>query len=330
MTSNHKGMKHFIRRAPITTNSEKAVVEYFLSKQEDRNIKKYPEWDKPRVYPALEAVRARCELAKVEKKLQAKWVEQEKKRKIMDEQWREMRLQESILRESFIKFNRFVRENQEKRERAEMKIKEERERQAKRMEEVNDLIDRLNYMKETRDKMKKHVDEYKKYQTYLDKVVNDTGEFQSIAEIFNRYETLMEARMILAEHQDKNLQILEHQGTELHHMTESKTEKFMGLNNQLAQLQARRDRAEARARKWETIVSKIKVTTAEKNLEHTQVKTCCWNLYQQICKRKGIAVTVSKDDVEQQLNQIKQTIRELKRLIKVAKKRAPKEEVRKP
>lgn len=70
-------------------------------------------------------------------------------------------------------------------------------------------------MKDTRDKMKKHVEEYKKYQNYLDKVVNDTGEFQSIAEIFNRYETLMEARMILAEHQDKNLQILEDQGTEL-------------------------------------------------------------------------------------------------------------------
>ncbi|XP_012138285.1 coiled-coil domain-containing protein 42 like-2 [Megachile rotundata] len=325
MTTEHKGMKHFVQRAPVVTNSQKGVVEYFLSKQEDHNIKKYPEWDKPRVYPALEVVRARSDLTKVEEKLREKWVEQEKRRKLMDEQWAEMRLQESILRESFIKFNRFVRENQEKRERAEAKIKEERERQAKRLEEIEELTAKLVYMKEVRDKMKTHVEEYRKYQTYLDKVINDTSEFQSIAEIFNRYETLMEARTILSEHQDKNLQILEERGAELYHMTESKTQKFMGLNNKLAQLQARRDRAEVRARKWETIVSKIKVTAAEKNLEHTQVKTCCWNLYQQICKRKGVPVTADKDDVEQQLNDIKRTILELKRLLKIAKKDAPKE-----
>ena len=109
------------------------------------------------------------------------------------------------------------------------------------------------------------------------------------------------------------------------HMTEAKSQKFMGLNNKLVQLQARRDRAEAQALKWETIVSKIKVTAAEKNLEHTQVKTCCWNLYQQICKRKNIPITLGKDDAEQQLDSIKRTILELKRIIKVAKKRAAKE-----
>lgn len=72
----------------------------------------------------------------MEEKLHAKWDEQERKRKVMDDQWKEMRHQELILRESFIRFNKFVRENQEKRERAELKIKEERERQATRKEEV--------------------------------------------------------------------------------------------------------------------------------------------------------------------------------------------------
>lgn len=54
----------------------------------------------------------------------------------MDEQWQQMRNQELIFRESFIKFNRFVKENQEKRDRADIKIKEERERQTIRQEEV--------------------------------------------------------------------------------------------------------------------------------------------------------------------------------------------------
>ncbi|XP_050583627.1 cilia- and flagella-associated protein 73 isoform X2 [Bombus affinis] len=324
MATIQEEVKNFIRRAVITTDPQKAVTEYFFSKQKDRDIKKYPEWDKPRVYPALEVVRARCELAKTEERLRAKWVEQEKKRKFMDEQWDEMRRQELFLRESFIKFNRFVRENQEKRDRADSKIKEERDRQASRMEEIKELEEKLSYMNDVRDRMKKYVKEYKKYHDYLDRVIVETGEFHSIFEIFNRYETLIEARTILSEHQDKNLEILEERGTEMHHMTEAKSQKIMGLNSKLAQLQARRDWAEVQARKWETIVAEIKVTAAEKNLEHMQVKTCCWNLYQQICKRKDIPVTVSKDDVEQQLNHIKRTILELKRIIRVAKKRAAK------
>lgn len=207
-------------------------------------IRKYPEWDKPRVYPAFEVVRARCELEKTEARLHAKWLEQQKKRKFMDEQWEQMRRQELILRESFIKFNRFVKENQEKRDRADIKVKEERERQTIRQEEViyhknliknyylynsiniilfirkhifqiKQINENLKHMYDVRDRMKKHVQEYQKYSHYLDRVIAETGEFQSIADIFNRYETLIEARSVLTEHQDKNLHLLEERGTEM-------------------------------------------------------------------------------------------------------------------
>lgn len=80
------------------------------------------------------------------------------------------------------------------------------------MKELNDKLVRMN---DIRDRMKKHVEEYKKYQHYLEKVVAESGEFNSISDIFNRYETLIEARIILSEHQDKNLEILEERGTEM-------------------------------------------------------------------------------------------------------------------
>lgn len=54
----------------------------------------------------------------------------------MDEQWEEARKQQLLLRDSFIKFNTLVKENVEKRERAEQKIKEEHERQEKCRQEV--------------------------------------------------------------------------------------------------------------------------------------------------------------------------------------------------
>lgn len=70
-------------------------------------------------------------------------------------------------------------------------------------------------MESVRDKMQQYVGEYKKYQNYLDRVINETKEFQSIKEIFNRYETLIEARQALSDYQDRNLQLLEQKGTEI-------------------------------------------------------------------------------------------------------------------
>ncbi|XP_024885594.1 coiled-coil domain-containing protein 42 homolog [Temnothorax curvispinosus] len=289
------------------------------------NVRKYPEWDKARVCPATDVIRARRELTQVEEILKEKRAEQEIKRKYMDEQWEEARKQQLQLRQSFVKFNTLVKENVEKRERAEQKIKEENERQEKYKQEIEELEQKLRYMRDVRDKMQRYVGEYRKYQNYLDRVVNETNEFQSINEIFNRYETLVEARQALSDHQDRNLQMLEDKGTEIHHLTEVKTQVLMGLNNKLAQLQARYDRAKAQELKWETIVSKIKETAATKNLELTQVKACCWNIYQQICKRKEIPVKVSSEDVEQQLIHIKRTILELKRIIKTVKKKVREE-----
>ncbi|XP_070158550.1 coiled-coil domain-containing protein 42 homolog [Polyergus mexicanus] len=322
MATAQDGSKDFVQRAVITTDPQKAVSEYFISKQEERQcIKKYPEWDKARICPATEVIKTRRELAQVEEILKEKQAEREIKRKHMDEQWEEARKQQLLLRDSFIKFNTLVKENVEKRERAEQKIKEEHERQEKCRQEIEELKQKLRYMEGVRDKMQRYVEEYKKYQNYLDRVVNETGEFQSINEIFNRYETLIEARQALSDHQDRNLQLLEQKGTEIHHLTEVKSQILMGLNNKVAQLQARYDRAKAQALKWETIVSKIKETAAAKNLELTQVKACCWNMYQQICKRKDIPVKVSSEDVEQQLIHIKRTILELKRIIKTVKKK---------
>lgn len=101
----------------------------------------------------------------------------------------------------------------------------------------------------------------------------------------------------------------------------------MALSNKMAQLQERYEQAKMQALKWESIVSKIKETAAAKNLELTQLKACCWNIYQQICKRKEISVKVSSEDVEQQLIHIKRTILELKRIIKTVKKKMREEKV---
>ena len=76
-------------------------------------------------------------------------------------------------------------------------------------------MENLEKLKAARDKMKTYVNAYKMYQNFLERVVKETNEFQSIPEIFNRYETLAEAKEVLAESQDHSLAVLEEASTNM-------------------------------------------------------------------------------------------------------------------
>ncbi|XP_008545275.1 coiled-coil domain-containing protein 42 homolog [Microplitis demolitor] len=313
--------KSLIQRALISTDRQKLITEYFKSKFENNQIKKYPESDVAKSGPEIELLKACRELSQNERELEAKHEEYVEKRKFMNQQWNEMRRKESLLRESFIKFDNFVKENYEKRLRAQRKINEEKERQKIYENQISELEGKLTYLAAIRDKMQKYVKDYNSSQIYLESVVNKIEEFQSINQIFNRYESLMEVRQNLAEHQNKDLHTLEEIGIEMQRMTEGKGHTLISLNNQLATLQSRYDRVKVEALKWESAVSRIKSTSAEKTLELIRIRLACWNLYTQMCKRKGIPTDVSKNDIENQLVHIKRTIAELKRIVKTAKKR---------
>jgi len=110
-------------------------------------IRKYPEWDKARISPATEVVRARQELIQIGEAVKEKRAEEKLKRQHMDLLWKQTREQDLLLRESFVKYNKLVKENVEKRERAQQKIKEERVHQKKCTREVRILrIRKINPM----------------------------------------------------------------------------------------------------------------------------------------------------------------------------------------
>jgi hypothetical protein len=102
-------------------------------------IRKYPEWDKVRISPATEVVRARQELTQIEEVMKEKRTEEKIKREQMDLLWKETREQNLLLRESFVKYNKLIKENVEKRERAKQKLKEEEMHQKKCTYEVRIL-----------------------------------------------------------------------------------------------------------------------------------------------------------------------------------------------
>ncbi|XP_034943698.1 coiled-coil domain-containing protein 42 homolog [Chelonus insularis] len=314
--------RNLVERAIITQDTQKAITEYHQLKSQEQQIKKYPNWDVAQSGQGIKLLKAYRELAQAENNLETKRKEQVEKHQHMQQQWAEMRRKETLFRELFIKFNQFIIENGQKRERAMRKITEEKECSERYHQEIEELNKKLQHLTSVCDKMQESIEYFKRGKNYLERVVNETGEFSSINDIFNRYESLMEARQTHVDSQDKNFEQIEGIGNQMQHMTQEKEQKLMNLNNQLADLQIQYDKAKAETMKWEKIVSQIKAVVSVKILELIRIQSACWNLYTQIRKRKGLRVEIAKDEIETQLIEIKQTILVLKNIVKAAEKQA--------
>lgn len=53
------------------------------------------------------------------------------------------------------------------------------------------------------------VEKLKPYQYFLEDVIKDSSQFQTISDIFDRYDVLMEMRESLMDHQERTLQKME-------------------------------------------------------------------------------------------------------------------------
>uniref|UniRef100_A0ABD2W3Q6 Flagellar FliJ protein n=1 Tax=Trichogramma kaykai TaxID=54128 RepID=A0ABD2W3Q6_9HYME len=108
-------------------------------------------------------------------------------------------------------------------------------------------------------------------------------------------------------------------------MTEKRAQHLLDLNSRLAKAQARYELAHAESLKWEVAVAENKDIVTQQELEDTQIRDCVWNLYNQMCYRKGVSAEAKRDDLEEQLQMVKRTIVELGKIVKMAKRRARRE-----
>ncbi|XP_026314614.1 coiled-coil domain-containing protein 42 homolog [Hyposmocoma kahamanoa] len=304
-----------------------AVDEYFKSKMESGNmVKKYPVWDVARPTPQVLMEQARRDLMDAEEKLAEKREEEKRNRLIMDEKWKDLREKELLLKESFISFNKFIRENQEKRDRAERKMEADTEVLERKTKETEAMRQRVAEMEEVKQLMEQQVKEYTIYEDYLMSIVHAYPEFKQPLDVLNRYEALAAAKSTLADRQERDLEMLENARQEIAALTEEKKLFIMGLNNTLANLRWRYDKVRNRVIKWELALNRLKETAAKRHVELCHVRSAIWSLYVKICKHKGLTVNIKKSDFEQQLVVIMRALLELRRIYRIAQRRSKEKE----
>ncbi|KAB0791686.1 hypothetical protein PPYR_14546 [Photinus pyralis] len=304
---------------------EQAAREFLHSKAFDSVVKKCPEWDVARADPTGELVLQKRELHNAEARLAKKKEEAVRKREEVDALWRNLDQKENVLRSNFVKFNRFIKENQEKRERAERKRTEATVNANKTEVAIYNLDLEYKYMADIKSRMEKNIKSHWMYEDYLLRVTKSYPIFRTYDAILDRYEALAEARKVLSDRQEEDLSTLEEARANVIKMTESKTLEVMGLYNLIAELQIRYEVAKTKALHWETMVARINSELKARLEDLQNVRQACWALYLSMCSRKEVESSLSEENVEHQLLFIKSTMGELKGITKIAQRRANKE-----
>ncbi|ENN72499.1 hypothetical protein YQE_10840, partial [Dendroctonus ponderosae] len=263
-------------------------------------------------------------LVKTTKRLENKRRDYDDKRKKVQEQWEDLKTKESALRENFIRFNQFVKENQEKKERASLKITEQNQLKEERQRRMEELQQKCEEIEGTKAKMDINIGQYRIYELFLSQVVENEASMQSINDLLKRYEALIGARKELNDIQQRDMMKLEKAKSNLMKLIEEKNFVIMGLNNQIANLQARFENANIKALESEELVTQIKNHAVKQLGEIDSVKSSIWNVYVHMATSKKHPIKIKKEDVEEQMMYINRTLTELSKVNKLIKKKATK------
>lgn len=149
------------------------------------------------------------------------------------------------LQNSLVKFNKFLQENEAKRNRATKRYEEECKIRKTKEKEAELLKKELERGRKEIEKLKHILQDRKKYQIYLDTVVDHTSEeYEEIGELLSRYRTLKAAQDDLKRRAEVTSKSIDSIRSELRHFTKERTTEILQRNNKLSKLRKAIDHSE--------------------------------------------------------------------------------------
>lgn len=260
------------------------LEDYFRAAFRSKFLVKMPERDEKHVSPATRLLEKRRETAEVEHALTAQKEEFSMKMEGLAQRRQELERKEQQLKQSLMKFDRFLKENDSKKSRALKKAMDERAMIKSKESSIQQLKKDCVALESERDRFKKRLEKYTIYKYYLEEVLELSEEFDELRDIMARYDTLITTHNDLMSREQKNQWTMEKEKQRFHKFMEDKNTEILHCNNQLAQLQTRLDKAQSEAVHWESKWTHIQNTAAKKTLLLGRIKIATHNLYQLVLR----------------------------------------------
>ncbi|CAE1323615.1 Coiled-coil domain-containing protein 42 like-2,Coiled-coil domain-containing protein 42 homolog [Acanthosepion pharaonis] len=278
--------------------------EYFKTTFEDKLLFKMLEREEDQLTPATRLLEKRRELAEVEQALATQKEEFQMKMESLQQRRAELERKELQLKESLEKFDKFLKENDLKKNRAIKKANDERDMKKAKDKEIEILqVESENLNKECK-QMKNKQDAYMIFNSFMLRILNDTEEFNEIRDIISRYDTLISTYKDLVEAEQRNQDMIEKIKQNTLRETEEKHNEILGYNNLLSNLQSEVEYYESKALFWESKWNHIKNTASKEALKSGQIKMATRNLYN-VIKTYQEQIITEEVTTLQQLNYVR-------------------------
>jgi len=190
-----------------------------------------------------------------------------------------LRRKDLELQESLIKFNKFLQENESKRNRAIKRGAEEKKQREIKEKEIEQLKIQLTRKKKEENELKIDVERNMKYQEYLENVVNTMSKyFPEISDILNRYKTLRSVNFDLIEKHKSEESTSDLMLREYANLRKSGENTVLNSTNAIADKQVVLEQCRLVNMREQGEIDKVLMEASEKGLELGQIITSVSNI----------------------------------------------------
>ncbi|TGZ67219.1 hypothetical protein CRM22_004893 [Opisthorchis felineus] len=202
---------------------------------------------------SLKVLEKHSQLRKLNGELKKEKNEFKKKMEELEERWTIVQEKETIYRDSLIKFEKMLRDNDEKKLRALRKLVNERALQKTNEIELEILRKTNKQLLSQRQRLENKVANLRKYQRFLQELVKRSEYFSDIPEVLSRYNALMANLEDLKCVDQMNNLCFEELSTHLHQYREEKNDEKLSLTNELTSLRRRLEDSQTENRNMENL-----------------------------------------------------------------------------
>lgn len=221
-------------------------------------------------------------MQEVQQELDRKKLEYELRMKKCKSKESELAEKQEKIRESVVKFEKFVKENDAKRARAMKKEKDEINSRKQKEQEIISLKQQLEEQTKFKDRLVRMLEKLSVYEAYLDSVLEQSDEFQEVNDVLMRHATLTATNQDLrevVEHGNQQIEVLRASVT---HYNKEKEDEILVATSDIAGHQKRSELLKNDNSKVEQQLIYRDSVYNEKKRKLGEAKMAIANIYQRI------------------------------------------------
>jgi len=231
------------------------------------------------VSPATRLLEKRRQMFEVQEALNSQKEEFARREDAFRRREETLRRKDIELQESLIKFNKFLQENESKRNRALKRCVDEKKQRELKEIEIKKLEDQLKNKLQDEQVLKKKAERHAKYHDYLENVISNMSKFfAEINDVLNRHKTLQQVNEQLILYNSENEVKNESTLREYISFRKEKENELLAKNNDIAKKQDRLENCKIKSAEDQGELDLTTQAAAEKTLALGQILSSVKNI----------------------------------------------------